>query len=393
MSVSKINFNEDNEALIVVDPISEIDKKEFKKYLDVDSPFFLRTEFENDKAFTLFYSFENRITLKQLLAQEFNKEEALSLLKSLTEVFMVVEKHDLNPDHVLLGINSVFYDEANRQISCVYVPVKEGVLPARPLRLFLKEMLVNMLYAQDADMTWLGNVIRYISSNRSLDYRKFYAFLESQEKVSNISSAPIDVPETKTVMPEKEVAVPQSVNLQDDIQKTFEAVSSDTKAVKDDLDGFGDIKATLESIPAAESVDVLKEEISLAFGDHTEESAPVDIPEIPVAKPAPIEVEDPMDDDAKACLLRRSSQEIYMVEPREMYIGKSAGNDICISGNPAVSRVHAVLCYRDGKYWIRDHESTNHTFVNGILVMDDQEKELKAGDRILLGNEELIFKN
>ena len=179
MSVSKINFNEDNEALIVVDPISEIDKKEFKKYLDVDSPFFLRTEFENDKAFTLFYSFENRITLKQLLAQEFNKEEALSLLKSLTEVFMVVEKHDLNPDHVLLGINSVFYDEANRQISCVYVPVKEGVLPVRPLRLFLKEMLVNMLYAQDADMTWLGNVIRYISSNRSLDYRKFYAFLES----------------------------------------------------------------------------------------------------------------------------------------------------------------------------------------------------------------------
>ena len=393
MSVSKINFNEDNEAFIVVDPISEIDKKEFKKYLDVDSPFFLRTEFENDKAFTLFYSFENRITLKQLLAQEFVKDEALSLLKSLTEVFMIVEKHDLNPDHVLLGINSVFYDEASRQISCVYVPVKEGVLPARPLRLFLKEMLVNMLYAQDTDMTWLGNVIRYISSNRSLDYRQFYAFLESQEKVSNISSVPIDVPETKMVMPEKEAAVPQSVNLQDDIQKTFETVSSDTKAVKDDLDGFGDIKATLESIPAAESVDVLKEEISLAFGDHTEEPAPMDIPEMPAAKPAPIEVEDPMDDDAKACLLRRSSQEIYMVEPREMYIGKSAGNDICISGNPAVSRVHAVLCYRDGRYWIRDHESTNHTFVNGILVMDDQEKELKAGDRILLGNEELIFKN
>lgn len=393
MSVSKINFNEDNEAFIVVDPISEIDKKEFKKYLDVDSPFFLRTEFENDKAFTLFYSFENRITLKQLLSKEFDKDEALSLLKSLTEVFMVVEKHDLNPDHVLLGINSVFYDEENRQISCVYVPVKEGVLPVRPLRLFLKEMLVNMLYAQDADMTWLGNVIRYISSNRSLNYRQFYDFLESQEKVSDIPSVRIQVPEIKTVNPEKNVEAPQSADQQEDIQKTFASVSSDTKVVKDDLDGFGDIKATLESIPAAESVDVLKEEISLAFGDHTEEPGQIDMPEIPVAKPVTIEVEDPMDDDAKACLLRRSNQEIYMVEPREMYIGKSAGNDICISGNPAISRVHAILCYRDGRYWIRDHESTNHTFVNGILVMDDQEKELKAGDRILLGNEELIFKN
>ncbi|MEI3266447.1 MAG: hypothetical protein V8R85_04680 [Frisingicoccus sp.] len=35
---------------------------------------------------------------------------------------------------------------------------------------------------------------------------------------------------------------------------------------------------------------------------------------------------------------------------------------------------------------------TNHSFVNGIVLVEDQEKALSAGDRILLGNEEFIFK-
>ncbi len=51
MSVSKINFNDNQEAYILVEPISEIDRTDFKTYLDLDSPSFLPCEFENDKAF------------------------------------------------------------------------------------------------------------------------------------------------------------------------------------------------------------------------------------------------------------------------------------------------------------------------------------------------------
>ena len=48
MSVSKVNFNDKNEAFIIIDPINEVNKDDFKKYLDLDSPFFLKCEFEND---------------------------------------------------------------------------------------------------------------------------------------------------------------------------------------------------------------------------------------------------------------------------------------------------------------------------------------------------------
>ena len=36
MSVSKINFNDRQEAYILVEPISEIDRSDFKTYLDLD---------------------------------------------------------------------------------------------------------------------------------------------------------------------------------------------------------------------------------------------------------------------------------------------------------------------------------------------------------------------
>ena len=153
MSVSKINFNDRQEAYILVEPISEIDRSDFKTYLDLDSPSFLPCEFENDKAFTLYYKYGNRRTLKQFLSRVVRKTEAIAFLKSLTRVYMDAEENHLKTEHILLGINSVFYDEEAQQVSCIYVPVADGVLPVRPLRLFVKEMLVNTVYSDDDDMT------------------------------------------------------------------------------------------------------------------------------------------------------------------------------------------------------------------------------------------------
>ena len=87
MSVSKINFNDRQEAYILVEPISEIDRSDFKTYLDLDSPSFLPCEFENDKAFTLYYKYGNRRTLKQFLSRVVRKTEAIAFLKSLTRVY------------------------------------------------------------------------------------------------------------------------------------------------------------------------------------------------------------------------------------------------------------------------------------------------------------------
>lgn len=55
-----------------------------------------------------------------------------------------------------------------------------------------------------------------------------------------------------------------------------------------------------------------------------------------------------------------------------------------------VSRRHAVICRQDDELYIRDLNSTNHTFVNGMRVPEDRDFLLQAGDEIALGK--LILK-
>ena len=66
--------------------------------------------------------------------------------------------------------------------------------------------------------------------------------------------------------------------------------------------------------------------------------------------------------------------------------------DYCIRDNPAVSRSHAVIISRDGECYIVDTNSTNHTYVNGEMVLSNAEVKLSHGAKIRLANEEFEFK-
>ena len=68
------------------------------------------------------------------------------------------------------------------------------------------------------------------------------------------------------------------------------------------------------------------------------------------------------------------------------------GVDYTVQGNGAVSRVHAIITSKDGVYYIKDNKSTNHTYVNGKILDEGDEELLTHDSKIMLGNEEFIFK-
>ena len=73
-------------------------------------------------------------------------------------------------------------------------------------------------------------------------------------------------------------------------------------------------------------------------------------------------------------------------------IGKDkAYADLFIGGNTAVSRNHADLITRDGRYYIRDLNSTNGTYVNNVRITGE-ETEISGGDILRFANEEFIFR-
>ena len=92
-------------------------------------------------------------------------------------------------------------------------------------------------------------------------------------------------------------------------------------------------------------------------------------------------------------LLRVNTDERIMIMKQTFKIGKAGmGVDYTITGNGAISRVHAIITGKDGEYFIRDNKSTNHTFVDGQSVEEGESAKLTDGCKIVLGDEEFIFK-
>jgi len=62
-------------------------------------------------------------------------------------------------------------------------------------------------------------------------------------------------------------------------------------------------------------------------------------------------------------------------------VGREEGNDIVIN-EPIISQPHALILYRDGKFYIKDLASANGTQVNDKDLEPDVSVELNDGDKI-----------
>lgn len=91
-------------------------------------------------------------------------------------------------------------------------------------------------------------------------------------------------------------------------------------------------------------------------------------------------------------LIRIKTNERIPIRKDVFRIGKNNGSvDYFVADNAAVSRNHADILFRDGKYYIQDNNSTNHTYLNGKLIPGNTPSELKDGYSVSLANELFRF--
>lgn len=92
-------------------------------------------------------------------------------------------------------------------------------------------------------------------------------------------------------------------------------------------------------------------------------------------------------------IVRVNTGERVMINKAVFKIGKAnRGVDFTISGNGAVSRVHAIIYQREDGCYLKDNKTTNATYVNGQKLAENQEVLLKNDSEIVLGDEDFIFK-
>ncbi len=92
-------------------------------------------------------------------------------------------------------------------------------------------------------------------------------------------------------------------------------------------------------------------------------------------------------------LIRVKTNESIPIDKPVFRIGKEKSYvDYFINDNTAISRSHANIITREGRYWVVDTNSTNHTYVGGQMIASNTETEIVNGSRLTFANEEFEFK-
>ena len=71
-------------------------------------------------------------------------------------------------------------------------------------------------------------------------------------------------------------------------------------------------------------------------------------------------------------------------------IGRDSDNDVVVD-NKLASRHHALIQKIKDAYFIKDEESTNGTFVNGVKIPAGKYVKLNKDDKITIGNMTLVM--
>ncbi len=92
-------------------------------------------------------------------------------------------------------------------------------------------------------------------------------------------------------------------------------------------------------------------------------------------------------------LIRTKNNEKINLDKPVFRIGKEKSYvDYFIGDNSAISRSHANIITRDGEYFVVDTNSTNHTYVNGVMIQSNVETAITHGAKIKLANEDFEFR-
>src|SRR5689334_4234928 len=83
----------------------------------------------------------------------------------------------------------------------------------------------------------------------------------------------------------------------------------------------------------------------------------------------------------------REGTQFLLAEGKQNRIGRGLDCDVILA-DPLSSRVHAIIVFEDGQWWLRDAGSRNGTFVSGQKI---DEAQLVDGVLLKVGSTEFKF--
>ena len=276
------------------------------------------------------YTCPANINLTDRLKKAVSKYDFFFMMEQIVIMVQDVYNNGLNVNSVRFNMDDVYINEMTKEMYFIYFPIVGGQESADIVG-FIENIIYTMTPVINEDTNYISRFMYYVRSFHGFNGNAIEKYISREERaVVNVL---------------KNTAVTMQQTMQQQIMQQVMQGSMDGTTVLSD-DGI-----SVQQIQQMQPVNY-----------HF------------------------------ASLTRQVTGEKIELGKPSFVLGKNPEkSDYAVADNTNISRVHAVITTRNGRYYVMDQNSTNGTFINGRIIKAGQETEILPGDCLMLANEEFIF--
>ena len=309
-------------------------------------------------------------TLREYLQTPLTRARFTQLLQSILRTLQEMKKAVYNTGCLLMDADAVLVNPANRSVLFAFVPLSPFE-NGTSLQSMLLSIVKYAAFSADEDTGYIREYIAIL--NRGINFSPF----ELEQFVNKLSGhAPakdaIECPQCHQKMDPEACYCTNCgcklVGRSEALRKITYDPQTTPQPSPQQLDGGK--TDSISSVPAGGLTTVLTDAPGgttvLGYDEGSEVRYPY--------------------------LVRERTGEKITINKPSFRLGKEKQYcDYFVSDNSAISRSHADIIERKGRYFVMDRNSTNHTYVDGRVIRPEQEVELFNGTTLRLANENFTY--
>lgn len=279
---------------------------------------------------SVIYTCPANINLTDRLKKAISKYDFFFMIEQIVIMVEDVYNNGLNVNSVRFNMDDVYINEMTKEMYFIYFPIVGGQESADIVG-FIENIIYTMTPVINEDTNYISRFMYYVRSFHGFNGNAIEKYISREERA------------VVNVLKNKAVTMQQTMQ-QRIMQQVMQGSMDGTTVLSDD------------------SISIQQMQQMQPVNYHF------------------------------ASLTRQVTGEKIELGKPSFVLGKNPEkSDYAVAGNTNISRIHAVITTRNGRYYVMDQNSTNGTFINGRIIKAGQETEILPGDCLMLANEEFIF--
>lgn len=336
----------------------KIDEKELERFVRVFLRGFLKPKII--KKNIVEYTGPIGISLYERFKKPISKKEFLFIIEQIVVAIQKIQVNNFKIAHLILSLQHVYINEITKEIQFIYFPTM--IDNDNNLTEFIENIVYSVIpLEKENDDEFVARFMYYFKSLKIFNILELEKFI-LKEDMSIVNTI-------------RKMNIGQSGFITDKQQHYFEH-----------YDDNSDDKTEL-LIEGDEATELLEDDETGLLTEEDDETGLL------------------VEENVETGLLNKENINIHyplifrVLTNENIYINKSVFRigkekscvDYFITDNISVSRNHADIITRGNKFFVKDLNSKNNTYVNGKKVSAYMEIEISDGDELKFSNEEFVF--